>query len=125
LCNIARDQGPEPKTVKLHVCWQGGATETLNFSCLQTAPRRSAYSEVFVARIRELTINHHDDYIIRLLYAEGHKSSTGNPLTLSVIKWQRYKHRIPAPRPPGNTLDVRQIRDRYGVSLWVVHYWIG
>jgi hypothetical protein len=22
-------------------------------------------------------------------------------------------------------LNVRQVRDRYGVSLWVVYYWIG
>ena len=30
-----------------------------------------------------------------------------------------------APQPPDNTLNVRQVRNRYGVSLWVVHYWIG
>jgi len=36
----------------------------------------------------------------------------------------RYKHRIPAPQPPIGTLNVRQVREKYGVSLWVVHYWI-
>ena len=77
-----------------------------------------------MARIRELAVNHDDDEIIRLLSAEGHQSSTGKPLTLSMIKWLRYKHRISAPRPPADTLNVRQVRDRYGVSLWVVHYWI-
>jgi hypothetical protein len=41
-----------------------------------------------------------------------------------MIKWLRYKHRISPPRPPDNTLNVRQVRNRYGVSLWVVHYWI-
>jgi hypothetical protein len=123
--DITVTKGPEPKTVKLHICWQGGATETRE---LQLPPNRAEavrYSEAFVTRIRELAISHHDDDIIRLLRAEGHKSSTGKPLTLNMIKWLRYKHRIPAPRPPGNTLNVRQIRDRYGVSLWVVHYWIG
>lgn len=40
-------------------------------------------------------------------------------------KWLRYKHRISPPRPPTDILNVRQVRDRYGVSLWVVHYWIG
>ena len=25
---------------------------------------------------------------------------------------------------PDGTLSVRQVRERYGVSLWVVHYWI-
>jgi hypothetical protein len=55
---------------------------------------------------------------------KGHQSSTGKPLTLGTIKWLRYKHRIPAPRPPEGTLTVRQMRERYGVSLYVVHYWI-
>jgi len=61
---------------------------------------------------------------VLLLRAEGHRSSTGKPLTPSMIKWLRYKHRIPAPRPPNDTLNVHQLRERYGVSLWVVHYWI-
>jgi hypothetical protein len=123
--DITVTKGPEPKAVKLHVCWQGGATETLE---LQLPPNRAEavrYPEAFVTRIRELAINHHDDDIIRLLHAEGHQSPTGKALTLSMIKWLRYKYRIPAPRPPDNTLNVRQVRDRYGVSLWVVHYWIG
>jgi len=123
--DITVTKGPEPKIISLHVRWQGGASETLE---LQMPPNRAEavrYSEAFVARIRQLAVNHHDDEIIRLLRAEGHQSSTGKPLTLSMIKWLRYKHRISAPRPPADTLNVRQVRDRYGVSLWVVHYWIG
>jgi len=123
--DITVTRGPEPKAVKLHVCWQGGATETLE---LQLPPNRAEavrYPEAFVTRVRELAISHHDDDIIRLLHAEGHQSSTGKSLTLSMIKWLRYKHRIRTPQPPDNTLNVRQVRDKYGVSLWVVHYWIG
>ena len=41
-----------------------------------------------------------------------------------MIRWIRYKHRIPSPLPPAGTLTVGQVRQRYGVSLWVVHYWI-
>jgi hypothetical protein len=41
-----------------------------------------------------------------------------------MIRWLRYRHRIPAPVAPDGTLSVRQVRERYGVSLWVVHYWI-
>jgi DNA invertase Pin-like site-specific DNA recombinase len=123
--DITVTKGPEPKSVKLQVRWQGGAAETLE---LRLPPNRAEvvrYPDAFVARIRDLAITHHDDEIINLLRAEGHQSSTGKPLTLSMIKWLRYKHRIPAPQPPDNTLNVQQIRDRYGVSLWVVHYWIG
>src|SRR3954454_13986065 len=57
--------------------------------------------------------------------ASGHAySSTGKPFTVSMIRWLRYRHRIPAPVAPEGTLSVRQVRERYGVSLWVVHYWI-
>jgi hypothetical protein len=105
-----RNNGPELlEATKLHVRWQGGATETLE---LQLPPNRAEavrYPEAFVMRIRELAISNHDDDIIRLLHAEGHQSSTGKPLTVSMI----YKHRIPAPKMPDNTLNVREVRDRY------------
>jgi DNA invertase Pin-like site-specific DNA recombinase len=123
--DITVTKGSEAKIVRLHVRWQGGAIETLE---LQLPPNRAEavrYPEAFVARIRELAVHHHDDEIIHLLSAEGKQSSTGKPLTLSMIKWVRYKHHIPAPRPPDHTYNVRQVCDRYSVSLWVVHYWIG
>jgi hypothetical protein len=106
--DITVTKGPEPKSVKLQVRWQGGAAETLE---LRLPPNRAEvvrYPDAFVARIRDLAITHHDDEIINLLRAEGHQSSTGKPLTLSMIKWLRYKHRIPAPQPPDNTLNVRK-----------------
>src|SRR5215831_12681051 len=59
-----------------------------------------------------------------LLKSEGLTSSTGKPFTLSMIRWIRHKHHIPSPLPPAGTLTVGQVRQRYGVSLWVVHYWI-
>jgi DNA invertase Pin-like site-specific DNA recombinase len=122
--DITVTKGPERKIIRLHIRWQGGAIETLE---LQLPPNRAEavrYPDAFVTRIRELAVDHHDDEIIRLLRAEGCQSSTGKPLTLSMIKWLRYKHGISPPRPPDNTLNVRQVRHRYGVSLWVVHYWI-
>ena len=65
------------------------------------------------------------DEIVTLLRNEGHKSTTtGKPITPGTIKWLRYKHRIQAPQPPEGSLNVRQVRERYRVSLWVVHYWI-
>ena len=67
---------------------------------------------------------YHDGEIIDLLKSEGLTSSTGKPFTLSMIRWIRHKHHIPSPLPPAGTLTVGQVRQRYGVSLWVVHYWI-
>jgi DNA invertase Pin-like site-specific DNA recombinase len=123
--DITVAKGPEPKLLRLHIRWQGGETETLQVILPPNRADAIRYPAPFVARIRELARDHHDDEIVALLRSEGHKgSTTGNPITLGTIKWLRYKHRIAAPRPPDGTLNVRQVRERYGVSLWVVHYWI-
>jgi hypothetical protein len=55
---------------------------------------------------------------------DGLTSSTGKPFTVSMIRWIRYKHRIPGPSLPAGTFSVSQVRERYGVSMWVVYYWI-
>ena len=118
-------KGPEPKTLGLHIRWQGGETETLRLQLPQNRAEAIRYSMAFVNRIRELAADHRDDDIVAALRTEGQKSTTtGKPITLGTIKWLRYKYRIPAPPPPKGTLNVRQVRERYGVSLWVVHYWI-
>jgi hypothetical protein len=122
--DITVAKGPEPKLLQLHIRWQGGKTETLVIQLPQNRADAVPYPASFVARIRELARDHHDDEIIALLRSEGHKgSTTGKPITAATIKWLRYKYRIPAPHPAG-TLNVRQVCERYGVSHWVVHYWI-
>ena len=122
--DITVSKGPEPKIVRLHIRWQGGATETLEVRRRPNRPDAIRYPDPFVTRIRELAVTHRDDEIVQLLNAEGRQSSTGKPLTQSMIKWLRYKHQIPAPQPPDDTLSVRQVCERYGVSHWVVYYWI-
>ena len=125
LSDITVTKGPEPKVVRLHVRWQGGKTETLQVQLPQNRADAIRCPKPIVARIRELAVDHHDDEIVALLRSEGHTSSTTKkPIMPSTIKWLRYKHRIPAPQPPEGTLNVRQVCERYGVSLWVVHYWI-
>jgi DNA invertase Pin-like site-specific DNA recombinase len=122
--DVTVSRGPEPKIVRLHIRWQGGATETLE---VPQRPNRAdvvRYPNPFVTRLRELAVTLHDDEIVQQLNAEGCQSSTGKPLTQSMIKWLRHKHQIPAPPPPDGTLSVRQVCDTYGVSHWVVYYWI-
>jgi len=65
-----------------------------------------------------------DKEIVAQLKGEALTSSTGKPFTVSIIRWIRFKHRVPSPSRPVGTLTVSQVRERYGVSLWVVHYWI-
>ena len=122
--DVTVSKGPEPKIIRLHIRWQGGATETL---AVPQRPNRAdvvRYPNPFVTRLRELAVTLHDDEIVQQLNAEGCLSSTGKPFTQNMIKWLRYKHQIPAPPPPEGTLSVRQVCDAYGVSHWVVYYWI-
>jgi hypothetical protein len=115
---------PEPRLLRLQICWQGGATEVLE---VRQRPKRQdaiRYPDTFVAKIRDMAKIYNNREIVELLNGEGLTSSTGKPFTLEMISWIRYKHRIPGPLPPAGTLTVGQVRQRYGVSLWVVHYWI-
>jgi DNA invertase Pin-like site-specific DNA recombinase len=115
---------PEPRLLRLQICWQGGATEVLE---VRQRPKRQdaiRYPDTFVAKIRDMAKIYNNREIVELLNGEGLTSSTGKPFTLEMISWIRYKHRIPGPLPPAGTFTVAQVRQRYGVSLWVVHYWI-
>ena len=71
-----------------------------------------------------LAATHDDDEIVALLNRDGLTSSTGRRFTVSMIRWIRYKHRIRSPALPTDTFNVKQVRERYGVSMWVVYYWI-
>jgi DNA invertase Pin-like site-specific DNA recombinase len=117
-------KGPEPKLLRMHIRWQGGATETLELRLSPNRPDAVRYPDAFVARIRALASRHDDHEIVALLDRDGLKSSTGKPFTISMIRWIRYKHRIFSCSLPEGSLSVRQVRARYGVSMWVVYYWI-
>jgi DNA invertase Pin-like site-specific DNA recombinase len=83
--DITVSKGPEPKIVRLHIRWQGGATETLE---VPQRPNRAdvvRYPNPFVTRLRELAVTLHDDEIVQQLNAEGCLSSTGKPFTQSMI----------------------------------------
>ena len=122
--DVTVSRGPEPKTLKLHILWQGGAKETLDVLLPPNRADAVRYPEAFVSRVRELAVNYHDDEITQLLSAEGHQSSSGKPLTTSIIRWVRHKHRIPSPKRPAGTFSVGQLCERYEVSKSVVYYWI-
>jgi DNA invertase Pin-like site-specific DNA recombinase len=122
--DITAVKGSEPKLLRLQIRWQGGATEIID---VRQQPNRAdavRYPDTFVAKIRDLAKLHDDREIVAKLKTEGLTSSTGKPFTVDMIQWIRYKHRIPAPPSPAGTMNVKQVREEYGVSLWVVHYWI-
>ena len=81
----------------------------------------SGLSSATIRALAELYDNHE---IIALLNGQRVQNSIGKPVTVGMIRAIRYKHRILGPSLPVGTLNVSQVRERYGVSLSVVYYWI-
>jgi hypothetical protein len=117
-------KGAEPKLLHLQIRWQGGATETIDVRRQPNRAEATRYPDTFVAKIRTMAEKYDDEEIVRRLNGEGLTSSTGKAFTVSIVRWIRFKHRIPGPSLPTGTLTVSQVCERFGVSLWVVHYWI-
>jgi DNA invertase Pin-like site-specific DNA recombinase len=122
--DITITKGPEPKLLCLQIRWQGGATETIEVRQLPNRSEAIRYPDTFVAKIRTMAQRYDDNEIVAQLKSEALTSSTRKPFTISMIRWIRYKHRIPSPSLPAGTLNVAEVRARYGVSLGVVHHWI-
>ena len=115
--DITAVDGREPRLLQLHIRCQGGETETIK---VYRPPRRAdavRYPDVFVLKIRALAELYDNHEIVALLNGEGVKNSTGKPFTVGMIRAIRSSL-------PVGTLNVSQVRERYGVSLSVVYYWI-
>src|SRR4029077_4895212 len=81
--------------------------------------------DAFVAKIRAMAQRCDDNEIVTQLTSEGLTSSPVQPFTATMVLRIRYRHRISSPSTPSDgTFTVSQVRARYGVSLWVVQYWI-
>src|SRR5260370_18114768 len=98
--DITVTKGQEPKLLRLHIRWQGGAIETVE---LRLSPNRAEavrYPDAFIAHIRALAATHDDDEIVALLNRNGLTSSTGRRFTVSMIRSIRSNHRLPRPPLP-------------------------
>jgi hypothetical protein len=122
--DVVVSKSPEPKIVNLHIRWQGGENETVQIRLPKNRADALRYPTEFIDHVRTLALCHPDDEIAALMTAEGRQSSTGKPFTIDMIRWIRWKHRIPAPKPAAGAFSVRNIAERYGVSPYVVYYWI-
>jgi len=109
----------------LHIRWQGGAVEDLPIDLPLAAPDRVRCPVALVNRVRSLAATMIDAQIAATLNQEALLSAKGHRFTPSIVKWMRYRYDIPAPAlRRGDELTVRQVADRFAVSLAVVYYWI-
>lgn len=122
--DITVAKSAHPKLIHAHIRWQGGAVETIDVSLPPNRAEAVRYPDAFVAEIRELATHHDDKEIVALLNRDGRKSAKGSAFTVAMIEWVRFKHKIPALAAPAGSFRVGEICKRYGVSHYVVYYWI-
>ena len=113
------------RQVVLHIRWQGGACSDVTVKRRTPIADLLRYPAATIQRVRELSRELTDAQIAEALNAEGLLSSKGQPFTLSMIKWIRYRYAVPAARPQRpDEITVRQLADELSVSIYFVHYWI-
>jgi hypothetical protein len=110
----------------LHIRWQGGAIEDLSVDLPLPMPVRIRYPESIVSQVRTLASTMTDVQIAATLNQGQLRSAKGKPFTKDMIKWIRYRYKIPAPvlkRPEEFT--VKELARHFQIGIGVVHYWIG
>ena len=113
------------KTLTLQLRWHGGATEELRVSLRPPAADQWRHDPALVEHGRELAHPATDEQIVEHLNQAGVKTRKGNRVTVSAIRWLRFKHAIPVPdlkRAEEHT--VPEVAAHFGVSRHVVYYWI-
>ena len=113
------------KTVTLQIRWHGGATEELLVPLRPKASDQWRHDPALVEQVRALAQHSTDEQIVAHLNQAGVKTRKGNRITVSAIRWIRFMHAIPVPtlqRPEERT--VTEVAELFGVSRYVVYYWI-
>jgi hypothetical protein len=114
-----------PKTVTLQIRWHGGATEELLVPLRPKASDQWRHDPALVARVRALAQHSNDEQMVEQLNQAGVKTRKGNRLTVSAIRWIRFKHAIPVPNlKRAEERTVSEVAAHFGVSHHVVYYWI-
>ncbi|MDA2927884.1 recombinase family protein, partial [Acidobacteria bacterium AH-259-G07] len=123
--DITVEKQTEARQVILHIRWQGGACEDLPLELPQKMADRIRYPQQIIERVRQLALEHSDQQIAHLLNQDGLHSPKGKTFTVSMVRWIRYRYRIPAPDlKHSHELTVKDVASRFGVSPGVVYYWI-
>ena len=113
------------KTVTLQIRWHGGATEELSVPLRPKASEQWRHDPALVERVRELAHHATDEQLVEQLNQAGVKTRKGNRLTVSAIRWIRFKHAIPVPTlQRAEERTVSEVAAHFGVSPHVVYYWL-
>jgi hypothetical protein len=116
----------EPKQAILHIRWQGGACSDVVVDLPRPIADQRRYPNAIVEHVRTLAQRLPDAQIAEQMNRDGHRNTSGKLFTQKMIGWIRWRYQIPSAqlkRP--DELTVRQVAERFAVSIGVVHYWIG
>lgn len=112
------------RQVVMHVRWQGGACTDTTVT-LPAPYERLRYPPAVTEQVRELSQRLSCPQIVTHLNQQGLRSIHGKPFTLNMIKWIRSAYDISSvPHKRPDEFSVRDVMQRFGVSIHVVHYWI-
>ena len=115
----------QPKQLFVHIRWQGGASTDRSVPLPPNIADRLRYPANVVERVRDLAHSLTDAQIADQLNQEGVVSALGKLFTVSMIKWIRYRYKIPVAKlKHPEELTVQQVAERFGVNPNVVYYWI-
>jgi DNA invertase Pin-like site-specific DNA recombinase len=123
--DITVEKSTIPKQLLAHIRWQGNTCTDLLVQLPPNMADRVRYPAEIIDRVREMARHLHDTDIVERFRQEGCISTTGKPYSTAIIRWIRFRHRIPPAvlRKP-DELTVAQVAKRFGVSPGVVYYWI-
>lgn len=125
IADITVEKQPDKRLVILHIRWQGGACSDTEVELPLPIADRLRYTPQIIERVRDLATQKSDALIVQTLNQEGLHSSRGLAFTVGMVKWIRYRYAIPAPNLiKSGEITVRQLCQRFGVSIHVAHYWI-
>jgi DNA invertase Pin-like site-specific DNA recombinase len=123
--DITVEKSAVPKQLLVHIRWQGGACSERTVQLPLNMPDRVRYPGAIVERVRELAQSLPDSEIAAQLNRDGRTSAKGKPYSIEIIRWIRWRHQIlPATLKTPEELTVQQVALQFGVSTWVVYYWI-
>ena len=105
----------------LHIRWQGGALEDIEFRTPPPIYDQYRYSDQVIERIRKVALSHTNAQIADKLNNEGCRTPKGNIFTAGCISWVRYKYSIPYPHCNDNEFTVNNVVSVYGISKDTVY----
>ncbi len=115
----------EQRQLSVHIRWQGGACTDLSVQLPPKAADRFRYPSAEVDRVRELARRLTKAQIADQLNREGRRTPKGLSFTAKAIHWICWRYGIPPVQlKKTEELTVQQVAEKFGVSIWVVHYWI-